>query len=178
MHAAQTRANPAFRAREATTIHARSYPHTIRYTNALLLHWSRHMQPLGKDGKTIGYQAGAYLTTLLSWADGQFLMGSLHRGEPLSLSNSDQHELCGHSPRQCLRLRGVLERYGLIRVQPGSFNGGDMVSAEFTILFDNILAPVSSEAAETAAETRPALRSSSEPWTVSLRDYLNPRFRS
>ena len=121
--------------------HAESRPHTVRYHNALALYWARRMKPADGEGKTIGHQAAHYLSTLISWADHRFLMTSLHRGEPLSLPNATQHELCGHSPRQCLRLRKVLDRHGLIRVQPGSFNAGASYSAQFVILFDDILGP-------------------------------------
>ncbi|MBT7808661.1 hypothetical protein HN766_24450 [Candidatus Poribacteria bacterium] len=137
--------------------HAESRPHTVRYHNALALYWARRMKPVDGEGKTIGHQAAHYLSTLISWADHGFLMTSLHRGEPLSLPNATQHELCGYSPRQCLRLRKVLERHGLIRVQPGSFNAGASYSAQFVILFGNIIGPA-----------EPALAAERRAWRGSM----------
>ena len=139
--------------------HAESRPHTVRYHNALALYWARRMKPVAGEGKTIGHQAASYLSTLLAWADNRFLMTSLHRGEPLSLPNATHHELCGHSPRQCLRLRKVLERHGLIRVQPGSFNAGASYSAQLVILFENILRPA-----------EPALATERRTWRESAGD--------
>lgn len=117
------------------------HPHTVRYQNALLLYWAQHMQPVEGEGKSIGYHSAQYLATLIAWADSRFLMASLHRGEPLSLPNSMQSVLCGHSPRHCLRMRKVLERHGLVHVQAGSFNAGGSVSARLVIQFGQILGP-------------------------------------
>ncbi len=148
--------------------HVAARPHTIRYQHALTLYWARRIQPESGEGASIGYQAAHYLSTLLAWADHRFLMTSLHAGQPLSLANSTQHGLSGHSPRQCLRLRKALERNGLIRVQPGSFNAGSSYSARVVIEFGNILDPAEPAlAAERRAWRKPTRRESDTPWTES-----------
>jgi hypothetical protein len=145
------------------------YPHTVRYQNALSLYWAQRLEPAEGEGKTIGYAAAHYLGTLIAWADNEFLMTSLHRGEPLSLPNSTQHALCGHSQRHCLRLRNVLERHGLIRVEAGSFNAGASYSAKFVILFQSILGP-----AEPALAEERRMRRASAPREPSVTATASP----
>ena len=139
-----------------TKSYTERHPHTVRYQNALSLYWAQRLEPVEGEGKTIGYASAHYLGTLISWADNEFLMATLHLGEPLSLPNSTQHALCGHSPRHCLRLRKVLERHGLIRVEAGSFNAGASYSAKFSILFANILGPAEPALAAERSERRGA----------------------
>ena len=80
-------------------------PHTIRYLNALNTHWRHEITPEDDETAKIGHQAVNYLTALLLWADQNFLMPPLHRGQPLGLANDALEEITGYSQRQCRRLR-------------------------------------------------------------------------
>ena len=114
-------------------------PHTIRYLNALNTHWRHEITPEGDETAKIGHQAVNYLTALLLWADQNFLMSPLHRGQPLGLANDVQEEITGYSQRQCRRLRDVLARHGLVRVVPGVWGKR---CPRMVIRFENILSPM------------------------------------
>ena len=114
-------------------------PHTIRYLNALNTHWRHEITPEDDETAKIGHQAVNYLTALLLWADQNFLMSPLHRGQPLGLANDAQEEITGYSQRQCRRLRDVLARHGLVRVVPGVWGKR---CPRMVIRFENILSPM------------------------------------
>jgi len=157
-------------------------PHTIRYLNALNIHWRHQITPEGDEAAKVGHQAVNYLTALLLWADQNFLMSPLHRGQPLGLANDAQEEITGYSQRQCRRLRDVLARHGLVRVVPGVWGKR---CPRLVICFENILAPMKQinkrpqpipQVGEDAPSVQTALRSerTEEPLERTDRPYVQP----
>jgi len=157
-------------------------PHTIRYLNALNIHWRHQITPEGDEAAKVGHQAVNYLTALLLWADQNFLMSPLHRGQPLGLANDAQEEITGYSQRQCRRLRDVLARHGLVRVVPGVWGKR---CPRLVICFENILAPMKQinkrpqpipQVGEDAPSVQTALRSerTEEPLERTDRPYIQP----